>query len=68
MNRAVAVVTALVAGYVVGAVLGYVAVMMLSANTHDPALEAAMTGAFVVGPVGAVAAAAYALFRRKRGP
>ena len=43
-----------VLGYVVGSVLGYFMVEGLSSNTHDRSLEAAMTGAFGVGPLVAV--------------
>jgi hypothetical protein len=41
-------------GYVLGAVLGYALVGVLSSNAHDKSLEAAMTGAFFTGPAGAV--------------
>ncbi len=41
-------------GYVAGALLGSWLIQLLSANTHDRSLEAAMTGAFVTGPIGAV--------------
>jgi hypothetical protein len=44
----------LVAGYLVGAFGGGVLIDALSANTHDRAVEAAMTGAFLTGPLGAV--------------
>ncbi len=43
-------------GSALGGVLGYLLVQMLSSNTHDRALEAAMTGAFVVGPLLAIVA------------
>ena len=43
-------------GYMGGAILGYFLVTNLSSNTHDRAVEAAMTGAFVVGPLAAVIA------------
>lgn len=43
-------------GYVGGGVLGYLLVQMVSSNAHDRALEAAMTGAFVVGPLVAIVA------------
>jgi hypothetical protein len=67
MNRTIAFLLCLVAGYVVGAVTGYALVSGLSGNTHDRAVEAAMTAAFVTGPVGAVlAAAARAVWRFKR--
>lgn len=41
-------------GYVGMALLGYVAVGQFSTNVHDRQLEAAMTAAFVTGPLGAV--------------
>jgi uncharacterized membrane protein len=41
-------------GYVVGAVVGYFLIGVLSTNTHDRSVEAAMTSAFVAGPLGAV--------------
>jgi hypothetical protein len=34
-----------------GALLGYLAVGLLSANRHDRSLEAAMTAFFVAGPL-----------------
>jgi hypothetical protein len=43
-----------VPAYLVGAFGGYL-VSLLSSNTHDRSLEAAMTGAFVLGPLSAVA-------------
>lgn len=45
--------TALI-GYVTGAVIGYLLVLGLSSNTHDASIEATMTAAFVVGPLGAL--------------
>jgi hypothetical protein len=38
-------------GYVLGAAGGGVLISLFSANTHDKSVEAAMTGAFVVGPL-----------------
>ena len=43
-----------IVAYVVAALAGYLLVQQLSSNVHDRAVEAAMTGAFVVGPLGAV--------------
>lgn len=43
------------AGYAIGAVGGVMVVSAMSSNTHDRSLEAAMTGAFVIGPAVAVA-------------
>lgn len=42
------------AAYVVGAVIGYLLVTLVSGNQHDRAIEATMTAAFVAGPLGAV--------------
>jgi len=44
-------------GYIGGVPLGWFLVENLSANRHDRAAEAAMTGAFVIGPVVALLAA-----------
>ncbi len=44
-----------IAGYAVAAAGGYFLIAALSSNTHDRALEAAMTAAFVCGPLGAIA-------------
>ncbi|MHC5540225.1 hypothetical protein ACYOEI_18555 [Singulisphaera rosea] len=43
-----------VGGYLLGAVAGYFLVTQASSNTHDKPVEAAMTGAFVTGPLGAI--------------
>ena len=40
--------------YVALALLGYGLILKLTTNAHDPELEAAMTAAFVAGPLGAV--------------
>lgn len=48
-----------VPGYITGAFGGGLLVSLLSSNTHDRSVEAAMTGAFVLGPL--VAAAAFAI-------
>jgi hypothetical protein len=45
-----------VGGYVFAAVAGYVLMGQFSPNTHDRSVEAAMTSAFVLGPLGAVIA------------
>jgi hypothetical protein len=44
-------------GYFVGAFGGGYAVSVLSSNTHDRSVEAAMTGAFVLGPICALISA-----------
>jgi ABC-type branched-subunit amino acid transport system permease subunit len=56
-----------IGGYVVAAVIGYFAIRQFSVNVHDRDLEAAMTGAFVAGPIGAVAAFVIGLLRKGRG-
>jgi hypothetical protein len=43
-------------GYLIGALLGYAFVSNLSTNVHDRDVEAAMTSAFVIGPLCALAA------------
>lgn len=54
MRRAVAAILGLSVGYGAGLVIGMGLVEAFSANTHDKSLEAAMTGAFVAGPVAAL--------------
>jgi hypothetical protein len=54
------------AAYVAGAFLGGWLVAILSSNTHDRSVEAAMTGAFVIGPVCAVTGFVAALVRSNR--
>jgi len=41
-------------GYAIAAVAGYFLIGALSSNTHDRSVEAAMTSAFVLGPLGGV--------------
>lgn len=55
-----------IGAYVVGAAAGYVLVQLTSSNVHDRAVEAAMTGAFVVGPLGAIAGFVVGLLRGGR--
>ena len=45
-----------VIGYIVGLFGGMIMVNILSSNTHDRSVEAAMTGAFFIGPLVAVLA------------
>lgn len=54
MRKAVFCLIGLVAGYAIGALLGYAGIEAFSANTHDKSLEAAMTAAFFAGPIGAI--------------
>jgi hypothetical protein len=55
-----------IGGYLVAATAGYFLVGQLSSNVHDRSVEAAMTGAFVFGPLGAVAAFIVGLIRGGR--
>ncbi len=50
-------------GYLVGAFGGGALISVLSSNTHDGSVEAAMTGAFVTGPLLAVVAFAVGAIR-----
>ena len=45
---------AAIAGYVLGVLAGYFLINTLSSNTHDRSVEAAMTSAFVTGPLCAI--------------
>lgn len=45
-----------IGGYLIAASLGYFLIGQFSTNSHDRAVEAAMTSAFVFGPLGGVAA------------
>ncbi len=57
MKRLVITLLAAAAGSAAFAVFGYAAVSLVSSNTHDRALEAAMTAVFVFGPIGAIVGA-----------
>jgi hypothetical protein len=53
-------------GYLVAAVASYFLIGLLSSNVHDRSVEAAMTSAFVFGPLGAVVAFAVGFIRGGR--
>lgn len=55
-------------GYTVAALVGYLLINSLSSNTHDRALEAAMTSAFVVGPLGGIIAFVVGFLRSGKPP
>lgn len=57
MKRLVISLLSAIAGYVVFAILGYLGTSFFSSNVHDRELEAAMTGAFVAGPLGVLVGA-----------
>lgn len=65
MRNALLIVAGLLAGYAVGALIGAVLVALFSGNRHDAGLEAATTGAFVAGPLGAVIGLLGALIWRR---
>ena len=67
MQRVVMAIVFGLGGYVIGGVLGYAFVSNVSDNVHDRDVEAAMTSAFVIGPVCALAAGVCgALLGRRR--
>lgn len=51
MKRFVTALLHAIGGYVVGAIAGYLLVQQFSPNVHDRSVEAAMTAAFVAGPL-----------------
>ena len=66
MRRALIAGVAAVAGYLAGAFGGGFLVGALTSNRHDAGIEAAMTGAFVLGPMAAAAALVAALMLTRR--
>ena len=56
-----------IVGYLIGAVAGYFLTDALSSNVHDRSVEAAMTSAFVWGPLGAVAGFIIGFVLSRRG-
>ena len=52
-------------GYALGAFGGGYLVALFSSNTHDRSVEAAMTGAFVLGPLAALVGAGVGFWRTK---
>ncbi|HSB44476.1 MAG TPA: hypothetical protein VLD60_05655 [Nitrospira sp.] len=59
-------VLAAIGGYLIGLFGGMLLVETFSSNQHDKSVEAAMTGAFVVGPLMAVVAVIVLLIFRSR--
>ena len=57
-----------VAGYIIVAIASYFLVLQFSSNAHDREVEAAMTSAFVFGPIGAVVAFVIGFIRGGRRP
>ena len=59
-------VLAAIGGYFIGLFGGMLVVETFSSNQHDKSVEAAMTGAFVAGPLMAVVAVIVLLIFRSR--
>ena len=57
-----------IVGCAIGAFAGYFLVQALSSNVHDRAVEAAMTAAFVTGPLCAVVGFVVGLVRGRGSP
>ena len=64
MLRMLAILLFAAIGFVLGAVIGYFVISLFSDNSHDVSVEAAMTGIFVFGPLGAITAGAWRFFSR----
>lgn len=64
MPRMLAIFLFAVIGFVLGAITGYFLISTFSSNSHDVSVEAAMTGIFVFGPLGALIGAAMRYFAR----
>ena len=60
-------VLAAIGGYVIGLFGGMILIETVSSNVHDKSIEAAMTGAFVIGPfVSVVAVIVVVVFRSRQ--
>ena len=57
---------AAIGGYLVGLFSGMLLIETFSSNRHDQSVEAAMTGAFVIGPLMAVTAVIVVVVARGR--
>jgi hypothetical protein len=55
-----------IGGYLIGLFSGMLLIETLSSNRHDQSVEAAMTGAFVVGPLMAATSVIIVLVLRSR--
>ena len=61
-------VLAAIGGYIIGLFGGMILIETFSSNVHDKSIEAAMTGAFVIGPLVSVAAViVVVVFRSRHG-
>lgn len=57
-----------IAGFAVFALCGYAAIQLLSSNSHDRGVEAAMTAFLVAGPLGGIIGAFVGARASKRLP
>jgi hypothetical protein len=55
-----------IGGYLIGLLSAMFLIETFSSNRHDPSVEAAMTGAFVIGPMMAVTAVIMVVVVRSR--
>ena len=61
-------VLAAIGGYITGLFGGMILIEIFSSNVHDKSVEAAMTGAFVIGPLmSVVAVIVVVVFRSRHG-
>ena len=61
-------VLAAIGGYIIGLFGGMILIETFSSNVHDKSIEAAMTGAFVIGPLmSVVAVSVVVVFRSRHG-
>jgi Na+/proline symporter len=61
-------VLAAIGGYIIGLFGGMILIETFSSNVHDKSIEAAMTGAFVIGPLmSVVAVIVVVVFRSRHG-
>jgi Na+/proline symporter len=61
-------VLAAIGGYIIGLFGGMILIETFSSNVHDKSIEAAMIGAFVIGPfVSVVAVIVVVVFRSRHG-
>lgn len=65
VTKIIVLILAALTGYAAGAIGGGLLTSVLSQNKHDKSVEAAMTGAFVIGPVVAIIAFCLALWFTK---
>jgi hypothetical protein len=68
MRRLLAALFGMIVGYPLFAFAGYAAVELFSGNHFDGSVEASMTAAFVIGPMGAIIGLVSGAILGKRKP